>query len=270
MERSVRSILDQTLSDLEFLIYDDGSEREDAEVLDKLQGLDRRIRLLRGDGNQGLSHGLNICIRQAKGKYLARMDADDDCLPERLERQVEFLEQHPKFAFAGCGALLFGKEGIWGKRRMKEQPDAKDFLKYSPYIHPSVVFRREVFLNQKGELFRAYDTSQGIGRSEDYELFMRLHREGCFGYNLQEELFLYREDDSGYRKRKFSFRLKECRVRYAGFQKMGIPFPRRLPASIKPLLLGMLPVRLYGWHKQRTASLRGKEDDEAFRFFSNL
>ena len=114
-------------------------------------------------------------------------------------------------------------------------------------------------MNQKGELFRAYDTSQGIGRSEDYELFMRLHREGCFGYNLQEELFLYREDDSGYRKRTFSFRLKECRVRYAGFQKMGIPFPRRLPASIKPLLLGMLPVRLYGWHKQRTASFRERK-----------
>ena len=86
LERSVRSILDQTLSDLEFLIYDDGSEREDAEVLDKLQGLDRRIRLIRGDGNQGISHGLNTCIRQAKGKYLARMDADDDCLPERLGR----------------------------------------------------------------------------------------------------------------------------------------------------------------------------------------
>lgn len=258
------------MSDLEFLIYDDGSEREEANVLRKLQGLDRRIRLIRGDKNQGISHGLNTCIHQAKGEYLARMDADDDCLPERLERQVKFLEENPEVAFVGCGALLFGEGGVWGKRRMKAQPDAGDFLNYSPYIHPSVVFRREVFLDQKGELFRAYDASQGIGRSEDYELFMRLHREGCFGYNLQEELFLYREDDSGYRKRKFSFRMKECRVRYAGFQKMGIPFPRRLQASIKPLLLGLLPLWLYGWHKRRRASFRGKEDDGAFRFFSNI
>ena len=95
------------MSDLEFLIYDDGSERAEAEILGKLQGLDRRIRLIRGDGNQGISHGLNTCIRQAKGKYLARMDADDDCLPERLERQVEFLVQ--KFPLWDAGRCFLEK-----------------------------------------------------------------------------------------------------------------------------------------------------------------
>ena len=76
-------------------------------------------------------------------------------------------------------ALLEGEE-LWGIRQMAAAPQKEDFLSFSPYIHPSVMFRREVF-----EKYGLYDTSDLCRRCEDYELFMRLHSRGSFGYNLK-------------------------------------------------------------------------------------
>ena len=94
---AVESILDQTLEDLEFLIYDDGSDQETGKLLLELAGKDDRIRLLGGAENKGIAAGLNVCIRQSRGEYIARMDADDISLPRRLERQAEFLSSHPEY-----------------------------------------------------------------------------------------------------------------------------------------------------------------------------
>ena len=87
VEQAVNSILIQTYPNFEFLIYEDGCNQEEDEFLQNLAKKDARICLLRGEINQGLAYALNECLKVAKGTYIARMDEDDICAPERLQIQ---------------------------------------------------------------------------------------------------------------------------------------------------------------------------------------
>lgn len=245
LEDAAASILRQTEKDWEFLIYDDGSEEAVREKLRCLAGSDPRIRLLEGDRNRGIAWGLNQCLANARGEYIARMDADDLSLPGRLKIQAEFLDSHPEYDYIGCNAFLFDNAGVWGIRRMPAIPEKEDFLAFSPYIHPSVMFRRTVF-----ETCGAYNTSRQMLRCEDYEIFMRMHIMGCRGYNLQKELFCYREDEAGYRRRKFRRRIDEIRLRKKGFHAMGLTGPRAWLCRYRPLIGAVLPPGLYRRIKQ--------------------
>ena len=77
--------------------------------------------------NHGLAYALNQCISRAGGKYIARMDDDDECMPERFERQFEFLESHPEYQWVGSNAELFDENGIWGIQKVSEIPGRKTF-----------------------------------------------------------------------------------------------------------------------------------------------
>lgn len=231
---AVESVLAQTCRDFEFLICDDGSGEEGARLLEELAGWDARIRLLRNGERRGLAYGLNRCIREARGAYLARMDDDDFSLPERFQAQLDYLEGHPEVSFVGCNAKLMDEERIWGRRRMPERPSERDFLQYSPYIHPTVMFRRSVFQGREG--YRA-----GTMRGEDLELFMRLAGEGLCGVNLQQELFCYREDRGSYQRRTVRSRLDEVGIRCRGYRKLGLLFPAGWLCALRPLAAGCVP-----------------------------
>ena len=268
LRQAVDSVLGQTMQDLEFLIWDDGSDEEGAKVLREVCSGDERIRLIQGGcsespgtespesgpagrnpdpeprkprdpANHGLAWALNGCIEQARGEYIARMDADDICLPERLARQYEYLERHPEIGYVGCGAELFDDRGTWGRREMPASPSAEDYLRYSPFIHPSVTFRTEV-LRQAG----GYRTARETMRCEDYDLFLRLYLSGCHGYNLPEVLFRYREDRGSFRRRTFRSRMREMRVRMRYFGRLPVSGGKRLLYTVRPLAAALVPGRV--------------------------
>ncbi len=236
LEQAIDSMLNQTFSNFEFLIYDDGSCEKERTFLQKVTKKDSRIRLLHGERNQGLAYGLNQCLKQAKGNYVVRMDADDISEKERLQVQKEFLDVHLEYAFVGTNALLFDEQGIWGVRNMAKQPNAKDFLKYSPYIHPSVMFRKKVLEEVNG-----YRVSKDTLRCEDYDLFMRLYCKGLYGCNMEEPLFYYRECRDWYDKRTIRQRIAEMKIRYQGFRKMGILHWNTLIYVGKPVGMMVIP-----------------------------
>lgn len=241
---AIHSILNQTLKNFEFIIYDDGSEESESNYLMKLSKKDSRIRLFGKHQNNGLAYSLNECIQYARGEFIARMDADDVSLPERLERQVQFLEEHPGYDLVGCAARLIDEDGIaWGVRRMPKEPEKEDFLAFSPFIHPSVMMRKSIF-----EAGNRYLVSRDTLRCEDYEFFMRLFRLGVRGFNMPEVLFLYREGKTGYQKRRYRYYVSEARIRYRGFRNLEIALPKRLIFSLKPLLVGLLPVTVVAWY----------------------
>ena len=196
LQKAVKSILNQTLTDFEFIIYDDGSDPEVAGYIRELEKLDERIVLIGKEENHGLAFSLNMCIGAAKGKYIARMDADDIALPERLQVQYDFMEQHKEYAWCGCNTRLFDENGIWGERKMPELPSDKDYLPFSPFIHPTVMYRRKLFEKNEG-----YHVSPETLRCEDYEIFMRLHQLGYQGYNIQEPLLHMRAGSDMYKRR---------------------------------------------------------------------
>lgn len=239
VKASIDSILGQDYRNIEFIICDDGSSDSTVEIVESYAAMDARIVFLKNERNRGLAYTLNRCGEAAKGTYFARMDGDDISRSGRIGRQVEFLERHPEYAFCGTSVVLFDSSGPWGSLDYPERPDAHDFLLRSPFAHPTVVFRATCFKTGGG-----YDSSPDIGRSEDYDLFMRLYQAGLQGYNLQEHLFEYREELGSFRKRKFRYALTEARVRFRGFRRLGL-LPKGFFFVLKPLFIGLIPKRLY-------------------------
>ena len=236
LEAAIQSVLKQTFTDFEFIIYNDGSDEETSARLQKYIDVDKRIRLIEDEVNRGLAYSLNACIDVAKGKYLARMDDDDICDPDRFMVQYDYLERHKDIALVGCNAKLIDDKGVWGIRQMPECPDEKSFLRFSPFIHPTVMIRREVL-----EATNGYNASKETLRCEDYELFMRLWREGYKGYNIQLDLFSYREERTSYKKRKFKYRMDEMRLRYRNFKELGLLFPFGWVYVLRPVLAAFVP-----------------------------
>lgn len=254
---AVNSILNQTLQDFEFIIYDDGSDERVAEYLKHISAMDERIVLIGKAKNHGLAFSLNECIRIAKGEYIARMDADDISLPERLQQQVIFLESHPEYMWCGTNTYLFHKDGVWGERKMPEIPKNEDYLKFSPYIHPTVMYRSKIFALMEG-----YNESDQTLRCEDYEIFMRLHQAGFRGYNIQEILFQYREDQTSYEKRSMAFRINESKLRYRNFKKMHMLWPFGWIYVIRPIVGGLIPNGLLRWLKEKEVKYTNAENKE--------
>ena len=147
LSAAVRSIRMQTLSSWELLICDDGSTEETYRNIKKLAACDPRIRVSRNSKNRGLAYALNRCILHAGGEFIARMDADDISRPERFMKQVKFLRENPEYMWVSSAADLFEGKRVWGSAYRPEMPDARSFLHSSPYIHPAVMFRREVFFS---------------------------------------------------------------------------------------------------------------------------
>lgn len=148
LREAIDSILTQTFSDFEFLIINDASTDRSREII--LSYLDPRIRLIDNEENIGLTRSLNKGIDLAKGKYIARMDADDVSMPERLEKQVRFMEENPDIAVLGSWAY-----GIDGTGRINaefrtpicEEIIFKDLFFSNPLIHGSVMFDKKFVKN---------------------------------------------------------------------------------------------------------------------------
>lgn len=243
---AINSIREQTFKDFEFIIYDDGSDEEPALFLQEAAKADPRIRIIREDDNNGLAFSLNRCIKEARGKYIARMDADDISVPDRLQIEYDFLENNPQWGWVGSNAYVFTKQDIWGRMHMAECPNQYNFLPFSPYIHPSVMFRKEILDRHK-----AYRVSKATLRCEDYELFMRLYQQGINGYNLQQELLYYRQGLDAYKKRTMKNRLREAQIRMVNFPRMRLPFIKCVTYTLRPVASGFIPYPIIAWYKKR-------------------
>lgn len=255
--QAVDSILNQTLEELEFIICDDGSAPEVGLNIQQLSYRDPRIRICENWENHGLAFSLNKCIGLSRGCYLARMDADDLSAPDRLRRQYEFLEGHPEYGWCGTNAWLFNGNVVWGSRQMQEEPAAIDYLKYSPFIHPTVMFRRQLLIEH------LYAVVPETRRCEDYELFLRLEQLGFHGYNLQEPLFYYREDQESLLRRTMHARMSEAKVRLRKFWEMRLLFPVGWIYVLRPIVGGLVPDRLIAWMKWRESGYGGGAVDQA-------
>lgn len=236
LNESVQSIIDQTYTDWEFIICNDGSTDNTLDELKKISQLDERIKILSYDQNKGLETALNTCLKEATGKYIARQDDDDISYPDRFEKEIDFLKNNPKYSWVGTIAKVYDDEGIYGTYKLVEKPEKKTFLWASPFLHPSVIFRKEAL-----DACNGYRIGKELKRCEDYDLFMRMYAAGMIGYNMQEELYQYkvvRNNKKAYRPMKD--RINEAKVRHYGFKKMGIGF-RGIPYILKPIIIGLIP-----------------------------
>ena len=240
LDKSINSIINQTFKEWELIICDDGSTNDTFEKLKQYEEIDERIRVIGYADNKGLNYALNECLKISKGKYIAREDDDDFSEPERIEKQFEFLEKNMDYTIVGTNASVINSNGVWGKFTNPEKPVKKDFLWNSPFIHPSIMMLKSAIISVEG-----YRISKETRRCEDYDLFMRLYAAGYKGYNIQEELYNYwMTNDPNKAYRPMPIRVDEAVVRFKGFKSLGL-FWIGLPFIIKPIILGLIPSKLF-------------------------
>lgn len=184
LREAIDSILSQTFTDFELLVIDDGSKDETPEILASVD--DRRLRVLRNEHNEGLVRALNRGLDRARGRFIARMDADDVSLPMRLAKQIEYLETNAEVGAVGSwvAEMDTGHSRVWEYPTQPDEVRAK-LLFGCPVAHPSIVLRSEFFETHGLRYDEAYP------HAEDYELWMRASEHFPIA-NLAEPLVRYR------------------------------------------------------------------------------
>ena len=189
IKESIDSILNQTFSDFEFIIINDNPNRDNNKsLLAKYAQIDNRIIVITNEENVGLTKSLNKGLKIAKGKYIARMDADDISLPTRFQKQVDFLEKNPEYIVCGTNIYYFGETKMFlYSDWIKLDNDAikAQLIFNSCFAHPTVMIRRDILLNHN--IF--YD--ENYKQAQDYRLWEELYNFGKYK-NLEEKLLKYR------------------------------------------------------------------------------
>lgn len=212
VEESINSILRQTFTNFEFLIVNDNPEnRELTEFLCRFENLDNRIIILKNSENIGLTKSLNKAIEYAKGEYIARMDADDISMPDRLDSQVAFMDSHFECGVCGSNVQMFGLK----KQSITYPHDTENFKLYfeSPFAHPSVIIRKSIL--------REYNIryNESLRYSQDYDLWVSLAPITSFA-NINRVLLKYRVSNQQITKSKREDQYEICtKIRTRAFNK---------------------------------------------------
>jgi glycosyltransferase involved in cell wall biosynthesis len=189
LRQALDSVLAQSFRDFEFIIIDDGSKDRSLEILERYAHADLRIRLL-SRPNRGLTRSLNEGLDFARGDFIARMDCDDICLPDRFKMQVAFLKEHQEVCLVGSRVELIDPEGRPinlkpGMLLTHAEIDAALLRKGWPIVHPSIMVRYDA-ITEAGGYSDAYETNQ------DHDLFLRLAERDQLA-NLPDVLLKYRQ-----------------------------------------------------------------------------
>lgn len=181
---AIQSIFAQTYTNWELIIIDDGSSDRTSEIVTMIA--DARVKVLRDGQNRGLPYRLNQATEASSGEFLFRMDADDLMHPERIEKQVRFLQSNPEIDLVGTAVATINKHnqitGIRGEESLRRTP--KEIFKRGLFIHPTVAGRRSWFL--KNPYNNAYR------RGQDFELWCRTGNTLRAGL-IREPLLFYRD-----------------------------------------------------------------------------
>ncbi|MFJ7729605.1 glycosyltransferase family 2 protein [Neobacillus sp. NPDC097160] len=188
IRETIDSVLNQTFKDFEFLIINDGSTDNSEEIIKTYS--DPRIRLVNNEKNMRLIATLNRGIDLAEGKYIARMDADDICLPTRLEKQYKVMEENPDIALCGTGIKMMGKK-FFQPLVMTDPKQIRNVMRvFNVFFHPTIMFRKNILIENE------YRYDPRYLHAEDYQLFQLMSEKHKLT-NIDETLLLYRLSPGG-------------------------------------------------------------------------
>ena len=236
LRSSIESIISQTYTDWEFIICDDCSTDKTYAILAQYKiSYPEKFVIIKNKQNSKLSYSLNRCLGLSKGEYIARMDGDDESLPERLERQVKFLDEHKEYAVVGVAMTPFDEKGLKPARYAKKEPGPCDMLSRSPFFHATIMMRKTAYDEVNG-----YTVSKRTARAQDYDMWFRFFEKGLRGYNLQESLYLVLEDTEAIKRRTMKTRIYEVATKLKGYKMLNYPW-YLYPYALKPVLAALAP-----------------------------
>ena len=190
LSEAIESVLNQTFTDFELIVINDCSTDKTYEILKRFAELDKRVKVHTNEVNLRLPSSLNKAISYAQGKYIARMDADDICLPERLEKQYKFMENNPSVALSSCRFMTL-KNGLVSSGGCGGKSDNESIkallLVTNPILHPGII--------AKTDAIRSLGYDKNFTCTEDMELWTRFVMAGYDIEIMPEYLMIYRLHD---------------------------------------------------------------------------
>lgn len=190
LQETVNSILNQTYTDFDFLIINDGSTDRTLELLKRME--DTRLKVVENTENMGIVKTLNRGLEMISGEYIIRMDADDIARPRRIEKQVKFMDQHPNIAASSGSAVVTRNGKAINRLTMPRGPKKvrTELLFKSPLIHPASIIRNDV-IKTHGITYR-----QELKAMEDYGFWQELSFVSNID-NISDSLLKYRDNEQG-------------------------------------------------------------------------
>lgn len=216
LDEAIQSVLNQTFHDFEFIIINDGSTDGTAQIIERHRREDRRIRTFE-QSNCGLVTALNRGLELASGEFVARMDADDISLPERIAAQVTFMDSHQEVGICGTWIETIGTPRGAIQRYPTDDATIRSWLLFESVLaHPSIVMRRELLIRTG----LSYDA--GYVHAEDYDLWVRAAGHTALA-NIPDVLLRYRLHPQQIVRRHEAKKLASAqRVRLAQLARLGI------------------------------------------------
>jgi glycosyltransferase family 2 candidate b-glycosyltransferase len=244
---AIKSILNQTYRDFEFIIVDDGGKNDLAAIKKEL-GNDKRIRIIKNPENRGLVYSLNNAIAHANGEYLVRMDTDDIAEKNRIKTLYEYSKKHPEFAVVSSRAMEFSGDENYGTIGSRGEKTRREIMRGDVPVHAAAIIKKADIQQIGG--YKDYN------RAEDLALWCDLLLANKRMYMIDNILYLYRVNPNDYRKRRLRHRGGELKARLHYYPLLGAG-PIEYIRIIKSILAGMAPtwmIRLY-----RNKRLQGRK-----------
>lgn len=231
------SIINQSFKNFEFLIIDDCSNDGSLEILKEYAAKYSQINLVVNKNRAGLGANLKKGVDMAQGQWIARMDADDIAMADRLSTQLDFAKNNPEIDIIGSYATDINEDGEeLGLRKMPlNDEQIKKYIWTCPIIHPTAFLR-------KGALLRAgsYGTEK---RRQDYALWFRCAASGLNFANIPQVLLKYRFADEYFRKNNFSALIDQIKIGWRGCILVKAPIIAYIGVTV-PLLKALLPASI--------------------------
>ena len=239
------SLMAQTYKAFKVVLCDDGSSDDTLKIATNYAVEHKNVIVIQNERNMGLNYTLNHCLEYADTEYVARMDGDDISLPDRLQKEIDFLDTHPEYAVVSSPMIYFDEHGDFRQGKAIEYPTKMDFLHGTPFCHAASIIRTSVIKKVGG-----YSVDDRLLRVEDYHLWMKVYAAGYKGYNLQEPLYKMRDDRNALLRRNWRNRRNEMYVRHIGFKMLGLPWYTQIYA-LRPLLVHLTPKFIYKLYHKR-------------------
>ncbi len=260
IECAIESIVNQTYENFEFIIIDDCSQDSTPAIIKRFSDSDARIKGYRNEENLHIARSLNKGIGHSNGKYVARMDADDWAYPDRLEKQVQFMEQNPDVVICGGRMEICDEELNVSSQRvyqLKDEEIRRRLYYHSPFSHPLIMMRKDA-------LVHAGLYNVNLTDAEDYELYFRLGNLGKFG-NLDVVILKYRKQDTSYsHSRVYRQELNTLYVRIKSVMEYGytMRFVEKVFLVFQLFSLNLVPpkFKVYLFNKIRNTRKRAKSN----------
>ncbi|NTU73660.1 glycosyltransferase [Candidatus Roizmanbacteria bacterium] len=245
LSEALDSILAQSFSDWELILCDDCSTDSSLEIAQSYKKkFPQKIMVIRNAKNSKLAYTLNHCLRYATGEYIARMDGDDISLPQRLQKQVDFLDANPDYAVVSTAMIVFDEKGNKAVRRKIECPDKYSLAANPCFDHATIMMRKTAF-----EKLGGYIVSRRTERGQDYDLWFRFFATGYKGYNMQEPLYKVRENTSTFSRRTLTSRLYIALTMLIGYRLLRYPL-KYYVYILKQIVAGLTPVSVLKFYRK--------------------